>query len=204
MGIHDALAKYRDRRGRPVMRIAAGDLRGRVIQAPAGLDVRPTSDRARQAVFNILEHAAWSRGIADRRVIDLFAGSGALGLEALSRGAASCLFVDLAEPSLAAIRANVAVFGLGARARLLRQDAARLGRLPAGEAPLDLAFLDPPYAKGLGEPALMALRDGGWLAADAIAVLERGAGEAAAKFPGFERLDQRRYGAAEVLFLRPV
>ena len=186
------------------MRIAAGDLRGRIIEAPAGLDVRPTSDRARQAVFNILEHAAWSQGVSGRRAIDLFAGSGALGLEALSHGAASCLFVDLAEPALTAIRANVAAFGLEARARLLRQDAARLGRRPAGDEPYDLAFLDPPYAKGLGEPALKALRDGGWLAEDAIAVLERGSGEAAVEIPGFERLDERRYGKAEVLFLRPV
>ena len=186
------------------MRIIGGEFRGRSIAAPPGEATRPTSDRARQAVFNMLEHAPWSPALEGRRVIDLFAGSGALGLEALSRGATSCLFVDLAEPSLAAIRANVAAFGVGARARLLRQDAAQLGRLPAGEAPYDLAFLDPPYAKGLGDPALMALRDGGWLAADAIAVLERGAGEAAAEVPGFERLDQRRYGAAEVLFLRPV
>ncbi|HEY5411014.1 MAG TPA: 16S rRNA (guanine(966)-N(2))-methyltransferase RsmD [Caulobacteraceae bacterium] len=186
------------------MRITAGDLRGRVIQAPDGLDVRPTSDRARQAVFNILEHAPWSEGLQARRVIDAFAGSGALGLEALSHGAASCLFIDLAEASLAAVRANVAAFGLGARARLLRQDATRLGRRPEGDEPYDLVFLDPPYGKGLGAPALMALRGGGWLAADAIAVLEHGAGEAAVERPGFERLDQRRYGKAEVLFLRPV
>lgn len=184
------------------MRITAGDLRGRIIEAPAGLEVRPTSDRARQAVFNILAHAPWSQGLQPLRVIDVFAGSGALGLEALSHGAASCLFIDLAEASLAAVRANVAAFGLGERARLLRQDASRLGRLPAGEATYDLVFLDPPYGKGLGEPALAALHGGGWLAADAIAVLERGAGEAAVEFPGFEPLDQRRYGKAEVLFLR--
>lgn len=186
------------------MRIVAGDLRGRPIRAPEGLDVRPTSDRARGAIFNILEHASWSEGLQARRAIDLFAGSGALGLEALSRGAANCLFVDLAEPSLAAVRANVAAFGLEARARLLRQDATRLARRPQAEAGFELAFLDPPYARDLAAPALMALHGGGWLANGALAVLEQGAGETAPELPGFERLDQRRYGAAQVLFLRAI
>ena len=185
------------------MRIVAGTLRGRAIQAPEGQEVRPTSDRARQAVFNILEHAPWSEGLEARRVMDVFAGSGAMGLEALSRGAAACLFVDLKEASLAAVRANVAVCGLGTRARLLRQDASRLGRLPEADAPYDIAFLDPPYRKDLAGPALAVLSAGGWLAADAIVVLERGAGEAAIETPGYELLDQRRYGAAAVLFLRP-
>ena len=186
------------------MRIVAGELRGRPIRAPDGVAVRPTSDRARGAIFNILEHAPWSEGLQARRAIDLFAGSGALGLEALSRGAAACLFVDLAEPSLVAVRGNVAAFGLEARARLLRQDATRLARRPEAEPGFDLAFLDPPYGKDLAAPALMALRNGGWLAGGAVAVLEQGAGEPAPELPGFERLDQRRYGAAQVLFLRVV
>ena len=186
------------------MRIAAGALRGRAIQAPEGQDVRPTSDRARQAVFNILEHAPWSEGLEARRAMDVFAGSGAMGLEALSRGAAACLFVDLKDASLAAVRANIAAFGLGPRARLLRQDASRLGRLPETDAPYDIAFLDPPYRKDLAGPALAVLGAGGWLAPDAVVVLERGAGEAAIETPGYDLLDQRRYGAAGVLFLRPV
>jgi len=185
------------------MRIVAGELRGRPIRTPEGQDVRPTSDRARQAVFNILEHAPWSRGLEGRRVVDLFAGSGALGLEALSRGAAKCLFVDLSETSLAAVRANLAALGLEARAHLTRQDATRLGPRHEHRPQFDIAFLDPPYTKGLAEPALLALRTGGWLQPDAIAVVERGAGEAAIGTPGYELLDQRRYGAAEVLFLRP-
>jgi 16S rRNA (guanine966-N2)-methyltransferase len=185
------------------MRIVAGELRGRAIQAPQGLDVRPTSDRARQAIFNILEHAPWSGGIEARRAIDLFAGSGAMGLEALSRGAAKCLFVDSAEASLAAVRANVAAFGLGERARLLRQDAARLGRRHEGKPLFDIAFLDPPYRKDLAGPALAELRTGGWLAEDAVVALERAAGEPGIETPGYEVLDQRRYGAAGVLFLRP-
>ena len=186
------------------MRIVAGDLRGRPIRTPEGADVRPTSDRARQAIFNILEHAPWSEGLEARRVTDLFAGSGALGLEALSRGAGACLFVDLAEPSLTAVRANVAAFGLEARARTLRQDARRLARRPEADEPYDLAFLDPPYGKDLAGPALMALRHGGWLAEGAVAVLEQGSGEPAPELPGFEALDQRRYGAARVSFLRLV
>ena len=184
------------------MRIVAGELRGRPIRTPEGADVRPTSDRARQAIFNILEHAPWSEGLEARRVIDVFAGSGAMGLEALSRGAGFCLFVDLAEPSLAAVRANVTTFGLEARARMLRQDATRMARRPEADTPFDIAFLDPPYRKDLAGPALMALRNGGWVAAGALAVLEQGSGETALQLPGFEALDQRRYGAAQVSFLR--
>ncbi len=171
------------------MRIVTGALRGRPIRTPAGEATRPTSDRARQAIFNILEHAPWSPGLAGRRVIDLFAGSGAMGLEAVSRGAAEVLFVESAEPALAAIRANVEAFGLGPRARTLRADATRLGR---ADGPFDLAFLDPPYGKGLGETALAALVSGAWLETDAIATLERGAGEPPVTIPGF----------AAVMFLR--
>ena len=184
------------------MRIAAGDLRGRIIRAPEGEATRPTSDRARQAVFNILEHAPWSPGLEDLRVLDLFAGSGAMGLEALSRGAAHAAFVETAAPALAALRDNVENFRLGERTSVLRQDAARLAARPAGE-PFDLAFLDPPYGKGLGEQALAALAAGKWLGPQSIVVFERGADEPAVGLPGWEVLDQRRYGAAGVLFLRP-
>ena len=183
------------------MRIVAGDLRGRPIRTPPGADTRPTSDRAREAIFNILTHAPWSPGLEGRRVIDLFAGSGAMGLEVLSRGAVSCLFVERAEPALATIRANLDAFALTARARLLRQDATRLGRRIDEEPPFDFAFLDPPYAKGLGETALMALHAGGWLTDGAVIVLERGADEGELSLPGFKLLDQRRYGAASVSFL---
>jgi 16S rRNA (guanine966-N2)-methyltransferase len=185
------------------MRIVAGELRGRAIRTPEGQDVRPTSDRARQAIFNILEHAPWSDGLEGRRVIDVFAGSGALGLEALSRGATKCLFLDLSETSLAAVRANVAAFGLEERAHLSRQDASRLGPRHEHRPLFDLAFLDPPYGRDLAPPTLACLQGGGWLNPDAIVVLERGAGEAEIETPGYELLDQRRYGAARVLFLRP-
>ena len=195
------LASCPSRRGKAEVRIVSGELRGRPIRAPEGDATRPTSDRARQAVFNILEHAPWSPGLDGRRVIDLFAGSGAMGLEALSHGAASCLFVETAGPALAAIRANIEAFSLSDRARVLRQDAARLGR--AAEAPFDLAFLDPPYGEDLGGRALAALAAGGWLTADAIVALELGADEPDPALDGYALLDARRYGAARVLFLRP-
>ena len=138
------------------MRIVSGDLRGRPIRTPEGGDTRPTSDRARQAVFNILEHAAWSAGVEDRRVLDLFAGSGAMGLEALSHGAAVCLFVENAGPALAAIRINIDALGLVDRARVLRQDVTRLGPRSPLDAPFDLALLDPPYGQALSWKALAA------------------------------------------------
>ena len=185
------------------MRIVGGELRGRLVKTPSGAETRPTSDRAREAVFNILEHAAWSPGIEGSRIIDLFAGSGAMGLEALSRGAGACLFVERTEAALACIRANVEAFGLGPRTRLLRQDATRLARRLDDEAPFDLALLDPPYGQGLGETALMALHAGGWFAEGAVVVLERGADEGPLTLPGFGLIDERRYGAASVAFLSP-
>jgi 16S rRNA (guanine966-N2)-methyltransferase len=189
------------------MRIVAGEYRGRALAAPAGNDTRPTSDRARQAVFNVLEHAAWSQGLQGARVIDLFAGSGALGLEALSRGAAFCLFVETDAAARGAIRDNVeALAGDGAlfgRTRIHRRDATDLGQRPGADGPaFDLAFLDPPYGKGLGERALAALAGGGWLSPGALVVFERGAGEPDPPTPGYALLDARAYGAARVLFLR--
>jgi 16S rRNA (guanine966-N2)-methyltransferase len=189
------------------MRIVAGLYRGRALTAPAGLATRPTADRTRQAVFNVLEHAAWSPGLRGARVIDLFAGSGALGLEALSRGADFCLFVETDAAARGAIRDNLealapdgALFG---RSRIHRRDATDLGKKPAGDgAPFDLAFLDPPYAGGLGERALASLAQNGWLKAGAICVFERAAAESAPAGAGFEALDDRRYGAARVHVLR--
>jgi 16S rRNA (guanine966-N2)-methyltransferase len=186
------------------MRIVAGALRGRAITAPSGEATRPTSDRARQAVFNILEHAKWAPPLDGARVIDLFAGSGALGLEALSRGAEFCLFVDTDAAARGAVSANLEAFGLFGKARVHRRDATSLGPRPAADGgPFDLAFLDPPYAKGLGEAALASLAEGGWLAKDAVLMFERGASEPATPFAGYETLDTRRYGAAQVVFLRP-
>lgn len=183
------------------MRIVAGAHRGHALVAPKGHSTRPTAGRARQALFNVLEHAAWGRRLTGARVLDLFAGSGALGLEALSRGAAFCLFVDSDRAAREAVDANLAALGLGERGRVLGHDLARLGGRVA-EAPFDLAFLDPPYGQGLAEAVLAALAAGGWLAADALLAVERGGGEGALDAPGFTGLDERRWGAARVTFLR--
>jgi 16S rRNA (guanine966-N2)-methyltransferase len=189
------------------MRIVSGLFRGRALKAPPGDATRPTSDRAREALFNVLEHAPWAEGLAGRRTIDLFAGSGALGMEALSRGASFCLFVETDAVARGVIRDNLEALdksgGLFGRTRIHRRDATDLGPKPAGDGePFDLAFLDPPYGKGLGEAALAELAAGRWLAAGALVVFERGAGEADPISPGFERLDARTWGAAKVVFLR--
>ncbi|WP_341018449.1 16S rRNA (guanine(966)-N(2))-methyltransferase RsmD [Brevundimonas diminuta] len=185
------------------MRIVAGQYRGRAIVTPEGQNTRPTSDRARQAIFNVLEHAPWAEGLHEARVIDLYAGSGALGFEALSRGAAFCLFVDTDDGARGAIRENMDAYGLFGRCRVHRRSATDMGPRPgsAGEA-FTLAFLDPPYAKGLGEQTLARLLEGDWLAPGAIVVFERGSDEPEIDTPGYERLDARDYGAARVLFLR--
>ena len=185
------------------MRIVAGKLKGRAIVAPDGVATRPTSDRARQAIFNVLEHAAWAEPLQGARVMDLFAGSGALGFEALSRGAAFALFVETDEDARGAIRDNADAYGLMGATRVHRRSATDLGVRPGsdGEA-FDLAFLDPPYGKGLGEQALLRLIEGNWLKPGAIVVFERGSDEPEIETPGYERLDARDYGAARVLFLR--
>lgn len=185
------------------MRIVSGEFRGKALIAPPGAATRPTSDRARQAIFNILEHAAWGPELREARVIDLFAGSGALGFEALSRGAAFCLFVETDEAARGAIRENVDAMGLFGRTRVHRRDATDLGPRPGADGPaFGVAFLDPPYAKGLGETALARLIEGGWLAPGAIVVFERGSDEPDFDAPGYEKLDARDYGAARVHFLR--
>ena len=185
------------------MRIVAGSLKGRSIVTPEGQGTRPTSDRARQAVFNVLEHAAWAEPLEGMRVMDLYAGSGALGFEALSRGAAFALFVETDEEARGAIRENADAFHVMGRTRVHRRSAIDLGPRPGsdGEA-FDLAFLDPPYRKGLGEQTLARLLEGGWLKPGALVVFERGSDEPEIDTPGYERLDARNYGAARVLFLR--
>ena len=185
------------------MRIVSGQHRGKAIATPPGAATRPTSDRARQAVFNILEHAAWAPELHGARVIDLFAGSGALGLEAISRGADFCVFVETDDAARGAIRENIDAFGLFGQTKVHRRDAADLGLRPASVgAPFTIAFLDPPYAKGLGEKALAELIAGDWLAPGAIVMFERGRDELDPAPQGFERLDARDYGAARVFFFR--
>lgn len=184
------------------MRIVGGQFKGRAITAPPGRDTRPTSDRARESLFNVLAHADWSPGIEGRRVLDLFAGSGALGLEAMSRGAAFALFVETDAAARGTIRDNIEALGLFGTTRIHRRDATDLGAKPAGLGePFDLVFLDPPYNKGLGERALAKLGDGGWLSDDALVVFECAVDEAP-NTPGWLTLVARDYGAAKVMFLR--
>lgn len=184
------------------MRIVGGAFKGRSIAAPEGRDTRPTGDRAREGVFNILAHADWSPGVEGRRVLDLFAGSGALGLEAMSREAAFALFVETDAAARGVIRDNIEALGLFGTTRIHRRDATDLGVKPAGLGePFDLVFLDPPYSKGLGERAIARLAPGGWITPDALVVFECAAEETPAT-PDFETLDTREYGAAKVIFLR--
>ncbi|MFD0988352.1 16S rRNA (guanine(966)-N(2))-methyltransferase RsmD [Methyloligella solikamskensis] len=182
------------------MRIVSGRFRSHTLVAPKGDATRPTSDKVRQALFNVLEHGM-GVDFDDARVLDLFAGSGALGLEALSRGARFCCFIDEAAGARAAIRRNVEALGLTGASKIWRRDATRLG--PVGTmTPFDLVFLDPPYGKGLGEKALASLAEGGWLAPDAIAVLEEKSGLTLEIPCAFETLDERDYGDTRITLLR--
>ena len=179
------------------LRIIAGSLRGRRLAAPAGLATRPTGARAREALLAILEHG--EPPLRGGRFLDLYAGSGAVGLEALSRGAAAVTLVEQEAAAAKAIATNIASLGIGDRASLLRADASRLGR--ARGSSFDLVFLDPPYGGGLALPTLAGLRAGGWLAADARIVVELAARESLPLAPGFAVTDERRYGAARFVFL---
>lgn len=163
-----------------------------------GAHLRPTSDRVRENLFNVLGGGAYGDPIVGARVLDLFAGTGALGLEALSRGAEFVMFVDDGVKAGRLIRQNVELTRSGAQTGLYRRDATRLG--PCTEAPFDLVFLDPPYGKGMGARALAAAQAGGWLAPGALIVWEESAPQSAPE--GFTLLDQRKYGDTHITFLR--
>ncbi len=205
------------------MRIVAGRHRGRRLEAPAGIAVRPTADRTREALFNILTqgklpwrapvgeqgaegHGAEGQGaerrgnpLAGARALDAFAGTGALGLEALSRGAAFVTFMENQAAALAACRNNIALLEETVRSQALRCDVLRP---PPAPAPCDLVLMDPPYNQGLAAPALAALEAAGWLAPGALGVVELMAKEPFAPPEGFEALDERKYGKARLVFLR--
>ena len=188
--------------GRRGLRIVGGVHRGRRLATPPGDTVRPTSDRAREALFNILSHgslAAAGLPFADAPVLDAFAGTGALGLEALSRGAGEAVFVENGREALAVLRRNVAAFGEDDRCRIVAADATRPPRASAACA---VAFLDPPYRSGLAAAALPKLDAAGWLRPDALVVVELAASEAWAPLSGFTVADERVYGAARLVFLR--
>ncbi len=182
------------------MRIVGGALRGRALSAPRSQAIRPTSDRLRESIFDILAHR-FDDPVTGGAVIDLFAGTGALGLEALSRGAARALFVDDGTEARALLRANIETLGLGGVTRIFRRDATKLGAAPPGEI-FSLAFLDPPYGKGLAEPACRALTGGGWLTDDAFVVIEEAA-DSMIDLPSSLKLeDVRRYGDTQFVFAR--
>jgi 16S rRNA (guanine966-N2)-methyltransferase len=193
------------------MRIVGGAHKGRIIAAPESNTIRPTGDRVRESLFNILAHHDFSDALgADfdlegARVLDLFAGTGALGLEALSRGAGFALFVDDNIEARGSIRENMENLGLTGHAKLYKRDATKLGPRPGSVgAPFSLLFADPPYRKGLAEEALIAASDGGWLTEHALCVVEE---HVEAKFvapQGFETFDRRKYGLTEIIFLAQV
>lgn len=187
------------------MRIVGGTFKGRTLKGPSSQAVRPTSDRARQALFNILEHNSnlfcHGQALEGATVIDLFAGTGALGLEALSRGAAYTLFVDSSVEGRGLIRENMQTMGVAVRARLFRRDATKIGERGKMD-PFTLAFLDPPYGKGLGDQALRALDEGNWLAPGALVVFEESTKAEVTIPDAFSVLDERDMGEARMRFLR--
>lgn len=184
------------------MRIVGGAFSGRTLIAPKGRETRPTADRVRESLFNIIAHKE-DVALEGARVLDLFAGSGALGFEALSRGGAFCLFVDIDSDARAAIRDNVEALGLFGVTRIHRRSATALGPKPAGVgSPFTLAFLDPPYGKDLARPALQALATGGWLADHALVIVELAATEESIEHACFTLEDRRQYGAAQILLFR--
>ncbi|WP_084397584.1 16S rRNA (guanine(966)-N(2))-methyltransferase RsmD [Henriciella aquimarina] len=184
------------------MRIISGKYKGHSLAVPKGRNTRPTSDRARESLFNVLAHASWAPEIEGTRVIDLFAGSGALGFEAMSRGAAFCLFVETDSSARGTIRDNIEAFQLFGVTRIHRRSATDLGPKPAGVGePFDVVFLDPPYHQGLVAPCLTNLLSGKWLKPNAFAVVETDGGETF-EHEGWEIVDERAAGKAKLTMLK--
>ncbi len=181
------------------MRIVSGKFRGKKLATPRSDAIRPTTDRTRESLFNILSHRLSLDGL---RIMDCFAGTGALGLEAMSRGGSFCLFVDEGVEARGLLRRNVEAMALQGQTKIFRRDAARLGER-GNLAPFDLAFVDPPYGKGLGERAISSLRKGGWLTPDALVVIEERAGCLPVSIPGFGEVDRRSFGDTEIAFFVP-
>lgn len=181
------------------MRIVGGEFRGRPLATPRDNAIRPTTDRTREAVFNVLAHRFPER-LESARVLDLFAGTGALGLEALSRGAGHCLFVEETAEGRGLIRNNVEAFGLQGRTKIFRRDATQLGEAGTIQ-PFDLVFADPPYGKGFGELALKAAKQGKWLRPGALCVVEEAAFAGFDPGPGFSVIDERSYGETIIRFI---
>jgi 16S rRNA (guanine966-N2)-methyltransferase len=184
------------------MRVVGGSLRSRPLAGPKSDAIRPTADRLRESLFNILAHA-YGDPVAGARVLDLFAGTGALGIEAVSRGAAFALFVDDGAEARALLRQNTESLGLGGATRIFRRDATKLGPVYPLE-PFGLVFLDPPYGKELAEKALRSAREGGWLAPDALIVVEEAVASKFAAPESFEEIERRVYDDTEFVMLRVI
>ena len=182
------------------MRIVGGRFRGRALKGPTSEAIRPTSDRLRETIFNILAHG-YGDPVAGARVLDLFAGTGAMGLEALSRGAAFALFVDESAAARGLIRENVEALGVGGQSRLFRRDATRMGPAAPNE-PFSLVFCDPPYGKGLGERALASCAEGGWLTPGALVIVEEAQGVEVKLPVGFAEIERRDFGETKLVFAR--
>ncbi|MDB5491350.1 MAG: rRNA ((966)-N(2))-methyltransferase RsmD [Micavibrio sp.] len=193
------------------MRITAGEFRGRILQVPKGDAIRPTSDRTRQAIFNIIFSGNWLEDgeefdLEGAAVLDVFCGTGALGLEAISRGAESCTFIDKDRTSIECAKANAEMLKLGSRASFILREAAKIGPKPVALQPARMVFVDPPYRKDLVPPALLALSDGGWIETGAVVIVETEstiAGNDLVNLP-FELRDTRPYGDTLIRILRKI
>ncbi|HEY9163871.1 MAG TPA: 16S rRNA (guanine(966)-N(2))-methyltransferase RsmD [Magnetovibrio sp.] len=181
------------------MRIVGGKHKGRPLHAPKGSNTRPTSDRAREAIFNVLAHGVDGPDLRGACVLDVFAGTGALGLEALSRGAAHATFVEVDRTAARILKDNIQTLNETANARVIERPAVRIG--PAPNGPVDIVFLDAPYEQNLTEPALNVLAQNGWLQDGTLIMAEVAANEPLATPPGFEVLKEKAYGAARAVFL---
>ena len=181
------------------MRIVSGRFKGAALAAPKSQGTRPTSDRLRETIFNILAHGL-EVDLEGARVLDLFAGTGALGFEAISRGARHCTFIEEGAEARGVIRRNMETFGLNGVSKIFRRDATRLGAVGTIE-PFDLVFADPPYDKGLGERALASAAAGGWLKPGATCVLEERASAEIEVPGGFSETDRRQAGDSQIVFL---
>ena len=194
------VARDRQAGDQVAVRIVGGEFRGRPLVAPKSQDIRPTTDRTRESLFNILSHSH-PEALDGTRVIDCFAGTGAVGLEALSRGAAQALFVETSVEGRGLLRGNIEALGLQGRARIFRRDATDLG--PRGTMePFDLLFADPPYGRGLGEAAFAACHGGGWLVPGALAILEERADIDPSVGPEYRLIDSRPFGDTRMHFYR--
>jgi 16S rRNA (guanine966-N2)-methyltransferase len=183
-----------------LVRIVGGKLGGRKLAVPKTQNIRPTTDRTRESLFNILNHS-YPEKLRDTRVLDVFAGTGALGLEALSRGAGFCVFMEIGSEGRGLLRTNIEAFSLTGHTKVFRRDATKPG--PVGTlGAFDMVFADPPYGKGLGEKSLVALAQNNWLLADALCVLEEKRGSLPETIDGFICEDVRQFGETEIGFFK--